>query len=200
MDIFFKLLPSKNKCRTREECQSILYELFIEFAEFDYWKSDLQVILKNAFSYNISFPKESPGSLVYFGSQFNKLIFASFYLFRKHQNINIENPEWKDLIDKKSIESETELLDRIPFLPNSLSKAEIKNPNLFLNSFFYHKSLKKWIKHWNVLLEFSISKTSLLGYDDLYLNDSKHFLGLLEACYLIYVREFQRKTLEDEND
>ncbi|MGY6545180.1 MAG: hypothetical protein ACXIU2_10290, partial [Cyclobacteriaceae bacterium] len=147
-----------------------------------------------------SFPKESPGSLLYFGSQFNKLIFASFYLFRKHQNINIENPEWKDLIDKKSIESETELLDRIPFLPNSLSKEEIKNPNLFLNSFFYHKSLKKWIKHWNVLLEFSIRKTSLIGYDDIYLIDSKYFLGLLEACYLIFVREFQPNHQTDENN
>ncbi|MDX5477832.1 MAG: hypothetical protein LPJ98_05200, partial [Cyclobacteriaceae bacterium] len=60
MDIFFKLLPTKNKCQTREDCQFILNEMFIEFAEFDYWKSDLQVVLKNAFSCNISFPKESP--------------------------------------------------------------------------------------------------------------------------------------------
>lgn len=200
MDIFFKLLPTKNKCHTREDCQFILNEMFIEFAEFDYWKSDLQVVLKNAFSCNISFPKESPGSLLFFGSQFNKLIFASFYLFRKHKNSTVDNPDWQDLIDQGSIKSRTDLLDRIQFLPRSLSKSEVQNPNLFLNSFFYHKSLKKWIKHWNVLLEFSISKTSLRGYDDFYENDSKYFLGLLEACFLIYVRDFQHKTLEDENN
>ncbi|MGY6744928.1 MAG: hypothetical protein ACXIUQ_19505 [Cecembia sp.] len=193
MDIFFKLLPTKNKCHTREDCQFILNEMFIEFAEFDYWKSDLQVVLKNAFSCNISFPKESPGSLLFFGSQFNKLIFASFYLFRKHKNSTLDNPDWQDLIDQGSIKSKTDLLDRIHFLPKSLSKSEVQNPNLFLNSFFYHKSLKKWIKHWNVLLEFSISNISLKEFHEFDEKQTKWLFGLLEANYLIYVRDFQKK-------
>ncbi|MFD2035991.1 hypothetical protein ACFSKL_14395 [Belliella marina] len=156
------------------------------------------MIIENSMAYEMNIPKNSPANILYIGSLFSKLIFAGYFLFKNHQTSCIADPKWEDLISERTLNRN--LVDRLKLIPNKLELSEIQNPCLFLNKFFYHKSLKKWIKHWNILMEFCISDDSLRnGYDDYLIEDANLFEGFLEACYLIYVRDFQFKTPEDEN-
>lgn len=198
MDIFFKLLPTKNKCHTRGDCQSNLKDVFFEFSEADGWKKSLNKIIQNSMTYEMNIPKNSPSNILFIGSLFSKLIFTGYFLFKNHQTSSISDPKWEDLISDRTLNRN--LIYKLKLIPTKLELSEIQNPGLFINKFFYHKSLKKWIKHLNILMEFSISNDSLRnGYDEYLVDDVHMFEGLLEACYLIYVRDFQQKEMNNED-
>ncbi len=199
MDVFFKLLPSKNKCKTLKDCQSNLKDVFFEFSEVDGWEKKLKMIIKNSMTYEMNISKNTPANIIYTGSEFSKLIFVGYFLFKNHQTVPVAEPKWENLISERTLNRN--LIDRLKLIPSKLELSEIQNPCLFINRFFYHKSLKKWIKHWNVIMEFCISNDSLRnGYDAYLIDDIEMYESLLEACYLIYVRDFQVKTLQDENN
>lgn len=200
MEIFFQVLPKKNKCLSCEDCMAIFAELFSESSNITYMKANLELVLTHAFSWDVSFQQKSPASWIYFGSHVKKLIFASFYLFKQQSKRAIPQPSWEDLLDTRFLKSNPHLLDRVNLLPKYLSKEEIQNPTTFLTSFFYRKSLKKWCKLWNVIVEFSIGNTSLKEYDEYDELESRCFLGLLEACYLLYVRDFQQNEMNNEDN
>lgn len=200
MDIFFKVLPLKYTPFTESECYLIFESLFQEFAYINSWKTDLDLVISNAFSSKPTFNKHSPSSLLFFGSQFAKLLNLSFNVCQSPRKSTIEELTIESIIDHKLEKLNPSFLSKVLLLPNYLNQEQLKDPYLFLNSFFYHKTLKKWVKYWNILLEFSISKTSLKEYEKFDERECKWLFGLIEATYLIYVRDFQQKEKSHEDN
>ncbi|AFL86160.1 hypothetical protein Belba_3669 [Belliella baltica DSM 15883] len=201
MEIFFKVLPKKGKILTQQDCHFSLYEGFYEFGNIKCWKEELEMILANTIKVPISYGLKSAGSILYFASYFQKLIYTAHYMFLNHNSTPIQNPDWSDLLDNRALEKNPLLIDRISFLPQALKLEEIQNPMLYLNRFFYHKTVKIWSKQWNIILDFSLSNSNIMeSIDDDLFEDIAFYPGLLEACYLIFVRDFNTKPKANEND
>ncbi|KEO75241.1 hypothetical protein [Anditalea andensis] len=191
METYFKTFAKKYTCKSKQDCHRILYESFKGFAKLDVWKTCLIRVSTNAMADSVDFSVESPGSQVFFGSRFFQLLFAAHYIFENFDPGTVAAPEWEDLIDPIALELNPCLLERLAFLPSHLQSDEIQSPGLFINKFFYKKPLKKWLKQWNITLDFGLCNESICyGYDIKYIVDFKLYNGLLEACYLIYTRHF----------
>lgn len=191
MENFYKTFPSKLKCRSLDDCNKVLYHLLISMMNVYSWKKRTMRIFKNALSWTPDFKDFTPGDHGYFGNEFLKLIYSAHYLYENCYLEPVDAPCIDDLVPHRELASSPDISEYLYFLPSRLDREEIRNPWIVLRRFFLKKSLKKWVKKWNEMRDYSICCFS--GADEnaeVFMEYSEDFIRLIEASYIIYTRLF----------
>ncbi len=171
-------------------CFKRLHELFVLYASIDQWRTFLKIILHASVSPEPTLYRNSPCDHIFRSGQWIKLLHCAHYLYKHSEISPPETVKIKHLLLPKTILSGETLESKIQYLPKTLNGEEIRDPRLVLNLFFDKRSLKKWIKLWNLWREEGLSDYNGLDEEDIEgaLEDYDLLCKLQDACYLLYIR------------
>lgn len=182
-------MPIKSPVHSLKDCQEILSDIFVNVASIDFYKRDMEILIKNSLTENPVMVKPGPWGMIYLGSQLQRLLFVADYL-RVHLSLPaVAEPDWSDLLAPSDLHRAPTLIEKLAFLPSHLSNKHIQNPMLFIHHCFEKQSIKKWSKQLNGLLDTSMSSGSIADELDPELVDYLFdYPAFLEAMHLIFVR------------
>ncbi|MCE7054415.1 hypothetical protein LZF95_07010 [Algoriphagus sp. AGSA1] len=196
MDDYLNTFEGDRICESLEECHGGLYHFFCDFANLSYWKRKISAIFEYVVQENPSFTSHSPGTILYAGAEFLRIVYIGYFLYRETNFPACPTPHWDELILKRDKKNATLFINRINLLPRFLSQEQIIDPYLFLKDFYYRRKCPVWARRWNEIIEESFSDITCLEPDALqeFQDDFQDFHKLLEATYLLYVRHFKLKN------
>ncbi|WP_143961616.1 hypothetical protein [Litoribacter populi] len=184
------------------------FEIFKDFFRYDYsiidWRDNLQALFLGIARDSPYHMSDDPAKHLSCISEFEKLIAAGYYLSTPR------SPNRDLFLGKASEVDEANLVPpsiltigdkwtNLHFLPRFLDKKEILNPMICIEDFFRLQDLNEWVeilRKWSNTCLSEQTFNSTWQYDDIII-DFNQFNKLLEASFLIYLREFLLAEMDE---
>lgn len=201
MHCYFNTFSDRAICSTISECHYALHHLYCAYSNIHLWGKDLDAIFEMLFPNGPTFKKIRAIDTLRHGAVFTWVIYAGQTLISETSYPPVPSPDWKHLIlDRNDLKAQT-LVTMLRFLPKYLIQREIVDPYRLLGKFYRRGDCASRATHWNTLIEAAISRNSLEEDQKVeeHLTRCRYFRKLLEANYLLHVRNFG-STAPEVND